>query len=612
MNRSKLACALGVLTALLLVPVARAEEKSSQPRVVLVGISKYADKQIKARKHAEDDVKALYDLFTDKDYLGVEKRNVRLLLGKEDEKRGSKPATRQNVLEALDWLAKESRADDLAIFVFIGEGGPLGAKSDKRCYFTTDSTLKDRATTAVSAGDIGRRLVKLPSRKFCAFIDVNFKGFDSPTVPEPTLGSTPYREFLGDDESEEHSFLPGRVAYLATNGLSTSLDLKEHGLFTTALLDALKGAADKEGYEADGLVTVGELTEYLGKELPELAQKHGKGDEKEQVHYVLGDRTSPTPITTNPTVAAKVREKLEKFDKLIEDGKLPAKFAEEGRKLLQQMPRLKSQQTLRKAYQQVLDGKLTVEKFEEQRTELVAKNKLDRAVAVKFAREILNGAELLTEGFVRDVKRGELVANAIRGLYRRTGERLPSALAERVGNARKMSTKDLRELLIDARLHLGKREDLEGRKDIDIALARMVGQLGDKHSIYIDPDTLEQFKKGTEGAFVGIGVQIRKDRESGALMVVTPLKGSPAYKAGVKAGDLITTITLTTDKEGKPLEKPDVIATKPLGINEAVSKIVGKPGTKVKITVHRPGEEKAREFEVARQKIEVETVLGHQ
>src|SRR5262249_15006645 len=135
---------------------------------------------------------------------------------------------------------------------------------------------------------------------------------------------------------------------------------------------------------------------------------------------------------------------------------------------------------------------------------------------------------------------------------------------------------------------------------------------GDKHSIYIDPDTLEQFKKGTEGAFVGIGVQIRKDRESGALMVVTPLKGSPAYKAGVKAGDLITTITLTTDKEGKPLEKADVIAAKPLGINEAVSKIVGKPGTKVKITVHRPGEEKAREFEVARQKIEVETVLGYQ
>src|SRR5262249_6044132 len=157
--------------------------------------------------------------------------------------------------------------------------------------------------------------------------------------------------------------------------------------------------------------------------------------------------TSPTPITTNPTVAAKVREKLEKFDKLIEDGKLPAKFAEEGRKLLQQMPRLKSQQTLRKAYQQVLDAKLTVEKFDEQRTQVVAKNKLERSVGVKLAREILKGAEQPTEGFVRDVKRGGVDATQIRGLYRRTGERLASALAERAGNARKMSTKELRELL---------------------------------------------------------------------------------------------------------------------------------------------------------------------
>src|SRR3954464_15795818 len=95
----------GILAALLLVPAARAAgEKPSQPRVVLVGIGKYADKQIKARKHAEADAKALYDLFTSKEYLGAEAKNVRLLLGQPDEKRHSKPATRKNVLEALDWL----------------------------------------------------------------------------------------------------------------------------------------------------------------------------------------------------------------------------------------------------------------------------------------------------------------------------------------------------------------------------------------------------------------------------------------------------------------------------------------------------------------------------
>src|SRR5262249_28129612 len=157
-----------------------------------------------------------------------------------------------------------------------------------------------------AAADIATRLGKLTSRKFCAFIDINFKGFNAPTVPDPVLGLAAYSEFLGD-ESEEHNFKPGRVAFLATNGLSVSLDLKEHGLFTYPLLDGLKGAADKEGYEPDGLITVGELTEYLGKAIPELAKKHGKDEEQDQMQFVLGDRTSLTPITTNPAVTAKAR-----------------------------------------------------------------------------------------------------------------------------------------------------------------------------------------------------------------------------------------------------------------------------------------------------------------
>src|SRR5262249_52874202 len=77
---------------------AAAAKKPSNPHVVLIGISDYADKQIKPRPHAEDDIKALYDLFTNKDFLGAKPENVRLLLGKKDEKRPSKPATRANIL----------------------------------------------------------------------------------------------------------------------------------------------------------------------------------------------------------------------------------------------------------------------------------------------------------------------------------------------------------------------------------------------------------------------------------------------------------------------------------------------------------------------------------
>src|SRR6516164_5669650 len=95
-----------VFAALALGLSARAaEDRKPQPYVVLVGISEYADKQIKARPHAEDDIKALYDVFTDKEYLGVGEKNIRLLLGSEDTKRHSQPATRENILKALNWLS---------------------------------------------------------------------------------------------------------------------------------------------------------------------------------------------------------------------------------------------------------------------------------------------------------------------------------------------------------------------------------------------------------------------------------------------------------------------------------------------------------------------------
>ena len=66
------------------------------PRV-LVGIDKYADKQILPRTTAEADAQALYDVFTSQDYLGVDTKHVRLLLGKEDKKRGAEIATKVNV-----------------------------------------------------------------------------------------------------------------------------------------------------------------------------------------------------------------------------------------------------------------------------------------------------------------------------------------------------------------------------------------------------------------------------------------------------------------------------------------------------------------------------------
>jgi carboxyl-terminal processing protease len=595
----------------LVLPVRSAEEPktASHPYVVLVGISNYADKQIKPRLHAEDDAKALYDVLTNKEYLGVDPKDVRLLLGSDDAKRGSQPATHENIIKALHWVAEKADTNDLVLFAFFGEGGPLGDSGDRRCYFASDSTFKGREKDAVAASDIGDALKNLKSHRFTAFIDVNFKGYDgnAPGVAEPTLGQAPYKEFLGDDGTEDHTPVPGRVVFLATNGLSTSLDLKDHGLFAQAIVEGLKGDADKDGYEPDGSITVDELAEYLDKRIPELARENGKTkQEKEQMHFVLGGRSSHYVLTHNPNVAAKVEARLAKLEKMKG---LNEKYLTEGKQLLGRMPRLEAQRKLRKEYQALVDGKITEEKFEQARTAILDSMKMKRTDAADFSQKVLEVVDVIEKNYYKEVNKGDLISWAITGLYRSREEKVPEAIESKLKNPKKLTTTELNELLTDARQALGVREDLDKHKDIDITLVRMLSHL-DPYTTYIDPESKRRFKDEIDGNFTGIGIQIRKDSITDMLLVITPLKGSPAYKAGLEAGDIITTITRDMDSQGEKLPQPEVLSTKGLPLNDAVKKILGMPGTKVKLTVQREGLDKPKEFEITRGRILTESVLG--
>src|ERR1700730_18458552 len=108
-----LLAALALLASVSASALAAEEAKpSASPKayIVLVGISNYADKQINPRPHAVEDVQALYDLFTKPQFLGVDKDHIRLLLGgSEDAARRSQPATRENILKAVTWLAADAK-----------------------------------------------------------------------------------------------------------------------------------------------------------------------------------------------------------------------------------------------------------------------------------------------------------------------------------------------------------------------------------------------------------------------------------------------------------------------------------------------------------------------
>ncbi len=603
--------AAAVLNLIVIVQSAPAAEQPSQAYVVVVGIDKYADAQILPRQHAEADAKALYDLFASKDHLGVDDKHMRLLLGNPDEKRSGKAraselATRANILKALSWLQTAPGKDDLVVFAFLGQGAPVG---ERLGFFASDSTFKGRAKNAVVSGDIEQAIDKIKSQRFVAFIDAHFLGFKSGKEPvtDPNLNDL-IRVFLGKEDDKGGS--PSRVAFI-NPGVKAAPTVHNHGLFTKVLIDGLKGKADVDGYEPDGVITVSELAKYVKKELPELARKLGKTDEeKDQSPVVLEGQTSNFVIDHNPAAYPKTLDRLAKFEQLAKDNELSREVSEEGHNLLSRMPNLEAKQELRKAYQKLADGDLKLTAFMARRTRILAATHLAAEDASRFAITVLKAAKTVRQGYIKDVNLGQLVEHGIRGLYRHLNEKLPSSIRERLENVKSMKDVDLLKLLTDARSHLGKREDLAGGKDITQSLHPMLGKL-DGHTGYIDPEALTRMIQDINGHFSGIGVQIKKNNIRDQLQVVTPIKGSPAYKKGIQAGDVITTIVREVESDGSPLPAPEVLPTKGMSTEQAVKKILGKEGTKIKLIVEREGTDKPLEFTLIRGQVKVETVLGH-
>jgi C-terminal peptidase prc len=607
MLRAKWIGLLAVVAGFLANPCRAVEPSADTPAktyAVLVGVSKYSDPQIHERRHAEADARALYDLVTDKTYLGAAADDVKLLLGSEDEKRHAEPATRANVIKAITDIASKAGKDDLVLISLIGDGAELG---EKTCFLTSDSTYKDRAKNAVSTQDIETAIAKLKSQRLCAVMDIDYKGIDhgKTVVPDPNIGDM-LRVFVGNEDKEEHTLPPGRVIILSNNSVSHPLELPSQGMFTKVLLDGLKGAADKDGYEPDGVVTVEELDLYLDKELSKLARQNGKTtEEKEQGAITWGAKTNHFVLTHNPAAMPKVEERLKKLDAL----KLPPEVAADGQRLLTRMPKLKTEQDLRKAYQQLCDGTLAQDTFLKLRADNIAARKLDRETAETYAARTIRGIQMVRDQYVKELNSGEMVAWAVRGLYRRVEMKLPAEVKERLDKVKEMRRTELENLLADAREFLGKREDLENNKDVDMSLQMTMSNL-DPYTVYIDSDQLEKAKIQFQGNFTGIGIQIRRVAAKDALLVVTPIKGSPAYRAGIKAGDLITEVETDRDDKGKVLSAPKKFTTQGMKTETAVQHIIGRPGTKVKLTVQREGEPKPLTFELSRGSVEVETVLG--
>jgi carboxyl-terminal processing protease len=127
----------------------------------------------------------------------------------------------------------------------------------------------------------------------------------------------------------------------------------------------------------------------------------------------------------------------------------------------------------------------------------------------------------------------------------------------------------------------------------DLIRAAMRGMLNtlDPHSEYMEPVKYTELKNDTEGAFGGVGIVV--GMRDNVLTVISPMEDSPAFRAGIQAGDKIVKI------EGRSTEKTTM--------QEAVKKLRGEPGTDVSITI-KHGDGKSKDYTLTRSTIKVDTV----
>ncbi len=134
-------------------------------------------------------------------------------------------------------------------------------------------------------------------------------------------------------------------------------------------------------------------------------------------------------------------------------------------------------------------------------------------------------------------------------------------------------------------------EPVEDKKLINSAISGMLSGL-DPHSAYLDAEAFKDLQVGTQGEFGGLGIEV--GMEDGLVKVISPIEDTPAFRAGIKSGDLIFKLD---DKQ-----------VKGMSLQDAVKLMRGKPRTNIHLSVLRKGENKPLEFTLQREVIKVQSV----
>jgi len=270
---------------------------------LLVGIDKYDDEEINALRYAVADVKAIYEVLTDKERGRFKQDKVKLLTSDAEDKR-NKP-TKVNIFFYLkEWLVQNVKEEDTVLIYFSGHGAVWGTK---KYMLPMDTDTFYMPAYAIDNREFIEGIDSLKSKKVITILDSCHSGGVSRAGKG--IGDVLPQDFYTEFESSE-----GRVTLASCSGNQQSFEWPEkgHGVFTYYLIEGLTGSANKE---RDQAVTFSEVAEYVEGKVKKWAQGKGvKQTPKRQMEDVSGKIAITFDMEAGVEVAINMmKDKMRKF-----------------------------------------------------------------------------------------------------------------------------------------------------------------------------------------------------------------------------------------------------------------------------------------------------------
>jgi len=205
----------------------------------------------------------------------------------------------------------------------------------------------------------------------------------------------------------------------------------------------------------------------------------------------------------------------------------------------------------------------------------------------RFAQDLTRAIHLIATEHVTPAKEGLMTRWALQGLYKKLKEPIPANIARPMGNIDDAGQVQMLQLIQEARANLGARKELNEDVDLQICLQAIFANLEgpappEERSCFVHREWICILP-----AYVphGVGLKLTSDPDTGMLRVLTPILNSPAYEAGIRAGDLVTHIRSTMRPNGESLPEATDLPTKGMSVEDAERLLLGRKGTRVTLRV---------------------------